>query len=164
MLKGVKKGIKKKIKGKKDKKEDDLFDPAQLEKYKRELEETKKARQQQDEESGYAGAAGASSSGGHEDDEEWQRFKMLTSGVDTLVNKVSEDMDRIKESSFFQRNKPSEQNKLFASERPAGAIIPTPEQEHAKLGDLLGTEGEGLHEEDNDNQRVKYFSLNVCIL
>jgi len=44
MLKGVKKGLKKKIKGKKGKEEDDLFDPEQLEKLKRELEEKRKAQ------------------------------------------------------------------------------------------------------------------------
>ncbi|ODM94132.1 Protein stoned-A [Orchesella cincta] len=129
MLKGVKKGIKKKIKGKKDKKEDDLFDPEQLEKYKRELEEAKKARQQQDEESG---STAAGSSAGHEDDEEWLRFKQLTSGVDALVNKASDDLDKIKESSFFQRNKPSEQNMLFA--RPKDPVILTPDPEQPPEG------------------------------
>lgn len=154
MLKGVKKGIKKKIKGKKDKKEDDLFDPEQLEKYKRELEEAKKARQQDDESGSSAGGAAGSSGGGHEQDEEWLRFKQLTSGVDVLVNKVSTDLDRIKESSFFQRNKPSEQNKLFAGERPAGAILPSPEREKAP-------HNTDAHEgEDGDEQAVLKSTIN----
>ncbi|CAG7824052.1 unnamed protein product, partial [Allacma fusca] len=108
----IKKGIKKKIKGKKGKdKEDDLFDPEQLAKYKKELEE--------------AAAAAASAEGNqfenpdpedevesqttkaHEEDEEWQKFKLLTSGIDSVLKKTSGDLDRIKTTSFFQRTKPN---------------------------------------------------------
>ena len=109
----IKKGIKKKIKGKKGKhEEDDLFDPEQLEKYRRELEEAKaaKAAAEGGESEDPTAAAGTSSSEGKEkkadDDEEWQKFKQLTSGIDQVLKKTSGDLDRIKTSSYFQRVPP----------------------------------------------------------
>lgn len=96
----IKKGIKKKIKGKKDPKEDDLFDPVQLAKYKKEKELLSA--------SGVETTDGASSnlpsnSTKNEDDEEWQRFKLLTAGVDDILKKTSGDLDRIKSESYYQR-------------------------------------------------------------
>jgi len=107
MLK-IGKGLKKKIKGKKSKHEDDLFDPEQLAKYRQELEEAKKAA---------AAAAGdegdlsdeneahhpETSDTGHEEDEEWLKFKQLTGGVDDILKKASTDLDRIKETTYYQK-------------------------------------------------------------
>jgi len=96
MLK-IKKGLKKKIKGKKDKgKEDDLFDPEQLEKYRKELEEKRKAAAEED-------PSGSSSA---PKDEEWLKFQALTAGVDTILKKTTTDLDKIKETSFYQRKQP----------------------------------------------------------
>lgn len=94
MLK-IKKGIKKKIKGKKDK-EDDLFDPENLAKYKKELEESRR-------EGGESSSAGPEPSTNQEEDDEWKKFKQLTAGIDVTLKKTSGDLDRIKTTSFFQK-------------------------------------------------------------
>lgn len=36
-------------------------------------------------------------------DEEWAKFKALTSGVDNILHKTQDELDRIKKESFFQR-------------------------------------------------------------
>ncbi|EDW00428.1 protein stoned-A [Drosophila grimshawi] len=36
-------------------------------------------------------------------DEEWAKFKALTSGVDTILHKTQDELDRIKKESFYQR-------------------------------------------------------------
>merc|ERR1712018_802051 len=37
------------------------------------------------------------------DTEEWQKFKLLTSGVDDILHKTKDDLDHIKETSYFQK-------------------------------------------------------------
>ncbi|XP_014242417.1 titin-like [Cimex lectularius] len=94
MLK-IPKGLKKKKKGKKSKhKEEDLFDSAELEQYRKE-------QQQKLEQGGCEPAEG-----NDENSEEWQKFKALTSGVDDILKKTQGDLDRIKSTSFFQKKPP----------------------------------------------------------
>lgn len=86
------KGLKKKKKGKKSKKNQELFTEEELETYKREQREKQLAEE---------GAAAAAAE--KPDDDEWSKFKTLTTGIDTVLKKTQGDLDRIKESSFFQR-------------------------------------------------------------
>ena len=85
------KGLKKKIKGKKGKeKEDDLFDPAILEQYRRDkaaaaaaaAAATEEDFDRSAEENGTSteAAAAAEPAADKNDSEEWQKFKLLTSG------------------------------------------------------------------------------------
>ncbi|XP_020289485.1 protein stoned-B-like [Pseudomyrmex gracilis] len=93
------KGLKKKKKPKKGKKgaEEEEFDPEELERYRRERAEA----QQKAEESG-------ESTGGSD---EWKKFQALTAGVDSVLKKTQDDLDRIKSTSFFQRKAPLEEKK-----------------------------------------------------
>lgn len=88
MLK-ITKAVKKKKKGKKSKKakEEELFKPEELEAYRRE----------------HGGAQNAAEVTAGSENEEWKKFLQLTSGVDEIVKKTQGDLNRIKESSFFQR-------------------------------------------------------------
>lgn len=89
------KGLKKKKKGKKSKrKEEELFEAAELEEYRREQQK----KQEELKEKGLEN---------HENDEEWQKFKLLTSGVDDILKKTQGDLDRIKSTSFFQKKSPA---------------------------------------------------------
>ena len=88
----ITKGLKKKKKGKKHKKEDELFNEAELEKYRREHQQDT-AEGQQEEQQQPEGT----------DNEEWKRFKALTAGVDSVLKKTEEDLNRIKSTSYFQR-------------------------------------------------------------
>ncbi|XP_054261452.1 protein stoned-A [Macrosteles quadrilineatus] len=93
--------LKKKKKGKKGKhKEDELFNPEELEQYRRE--------HQQKQEVGEPSDAGEGSSS--EKSEEWRKFQALTAGVDDVLKKTQGDLDRIKSSSFFQRKPPGPSN------------------------------------------------------
>ncbi|TGZ43825.1 Uncharacterized protein DBV15_08503 [Temnothorax longispinosus] len=95
------KGLKKKKKPKKGKKgaEEEEFDPEELERYRRERAEA----QQKAEEAGEA-AKGTGS-------DEWKKFQALTAGVDSVLRKTQDDLDRIKSTSFFQRKAPLEEKK-----------------------------------------------------
>lgn len=95
------KGLKKKKKPKKGKKgaEEQEFDPEELERYRRERAEA----QQKVEE------AGESTKGPGSD--EWKKFQALTAGVDSILKKTQDDLDRIKSTSFFQRKAPLEEKK-----------------------------------------------------
>jgi MAGUK p55 subfamily protein 5 len=91
----ITKGLKKKKnKNKKHKKEDELFDEVELEKYRREHQQDSEVGQQEEQEDQAAGSS---------DNEEWRRFKALTAGVDSVLKKTQGDLDRIKSSSYFQR-------------------------------------------------------------
>ncbi|OXU18040.1 hypothetical protein TSAR_008629 [Trichomalopsis sarcophagae] len=94
------KGLKKKKKGKKGKKgeDDEEFDPEELERYRRERAEA----QQKLAEAASSGEASAAAGG----NDEWKKFQALTSGVDSILKKTQDDLDRIKSTSFFQRKAP----------------------------------------------------------
>lgn len=95
------KGLKKKKKPKKGKKgaEEEDFNPEELDRYRRERAEA----QQKAEE------AGQSTKGTGSD--EWKKFQALTAGVDSVLKKTQDDLDRIKSTSFFQRKAPLEEKK-----------------------------------------------------
>lgn len=94
------KGLKKKKKPKKGKKgAEEEFDPEELERYRRERAEA----QQKVEEAGES-AKGTGS-------DEWKKFQALTAGVDSVLKKTQDDLDRIKSTSFFQRKPPLEEKK-----------------------------------------------------
>lgn len=93
------KGLKKKKKGKKSKKDQELFTEEELEQYRRE---------HQAQASSALNSAAPSDSEDHpgeksENDEEWSKFAALTTGIDSVLKKTQVDLDRIKESSFFQK-------------------------------------------------------------
>jgi len=92
------KGLKKKKKPKKGKKgaEEEEFDPEELERYRRERAEA----QQKAEEAGESAGS-----------DEWKKFQALTAGVDSILKKTQDDLDRIKSTSFFQRKAPLEEKK-----------------------------------------------------
>lgn len=98
------KGLKKKKKGKKSKKNQELFTEEELEAYKREQREKQLA------------AEGTSEKPPAEDDE-WLKFKSLTSGIDTVLKKTQGDLDRIKESSFYQRVPTTSEKKEIQDQR-----------------------------------------------
>ncbi|TDG40096.1 hypothetical protein AWZ03_013480 [Drosophila navojoa] len=125
------KGLKKKKK--KSKKDQELFTEEELEQYKRELKAKQEAAAnksdagESDAASDVEGAAatsasthasGFASTASHEHqqhqqqqqdqsadagDEEWAKFKALTSGVDNILHKTQDELDRIKKESFYQR-------------------------------------------------------------
>lgn len=96
------KGLKKKKKGKKSKKNQELFTEEELETYKREQRDKQLAA----EEEAKAASASEVTEKKPTDDDEWSRFNALTTGIDTVLKKTQGDLDRIKESSFFQRVTP----------------------------------------------------------
>lgn len=125
-------GLKKKKKGKKNKhKEEEEFDAEELAKYRRE-------HQAKEEET----AAGEASSEGKSD--EWQKFKALTAGVDSILKKTHEDLAQLKETSYFQRKAPGPSE--YGSETAEG-LKKEPVwtefnegQEEARLDEAAGTD------------------------
>lgn len=127
------KGLKKKKKDKK-KKNQELFTEEELEQYKRE----QKARQlaEQEEEAAATAAASAAAALHHEqfqkcsaeqkpskskpDDDEWSKFNQLTTGIDSILKKTQDELNRIKEESFYQRVEPP---------KPEPVKSPEPEKE-----------------------------------
>ncbi|KAL6266904.1 hypothetical protein P5V15_003729 [Pogonomyrmex californicus] len=95
------KGLKKKKKPKKGKKgaEEEEFDPEELERYRRERAEAQRKAEE----------AGESAKGTGSD--EWEKFQALTAGVDSVLKKTQDDLDRIKSTSFFQRKAPLEEKR-----------------------------------------------------
>lgn len=93
------KGLKKKKKGKKSKKNQELFTEEELEAYKREQREKQLAEE--------------GTSGKQPNDDEWSKFNALTTGIDTVLKKTQGDLDRIKESSFFQRVPTTSEKKVI---------------------------------------------------
>ncbi|CAL1687942.1 unnamed protein product [Lasius platythorax] len=97
------KGLKKKKKPKKGKKgAEEEFDPEELERYRRERAEAQQKAEEAGESTGGKNAAGS---------DEWKKFQALTAGVDSVLRKTQDDLDRIKSTSFFQRKAPLEEKK-----------------------------------------------------
>ncbi|XP_022197758.2 protein stoned-A [Nilaparvata lugens] len=159
MLK-ITKGLKKKKKGKKGKhKEEERFE-AELEEYRKEQERKKK--QQEEEGEGTSAQEGGEEAEKKEKGEEWEKFKALTSGVDNILKKTQDDLDRIKSQSFFQK-KPTavEQEAAEKAEREAAEAAARAEQlekqqlaeasqEKQHLEDQLALESESEEEDDED--------------
>ncbi|EAT48745.1 AAEL000251-PA [Aedes aegypti] len=93
------KGLKKKKKGKKSKKDQELFTEEELEQYRREHQNQASSALNSAAPSDSEDQPGEKS----ENDEEWSKFAALTTGIDTVLKKTQEDLDRIKEKSFFQK-------------------------------------------------------------
>lgn len=149
MLK-IHKGLKKKKKDKKNKhKEEELFNEEELEKYRK--EHSSKAPAEDSSEK--------PETSNSEQSDEWQKFKALTAGVDTILQKTQEDLDRIKSTSFFQRKAPPSeverqkkeerrQEEEFNREREEEqALVERQEREEAQLK----SESEDESEEVDDN-------------
>lgn len=120
------KGLKKKKK--KSKKNQELFTEEELEQFKREQRARQLAEQQQQEgedeqdddnsvhkqqqpqqqhqQQQHQQQPHGESEKAKTDDDEWLKFKSLTTGIDTVLKKTQGNLDRIKESSFFQRIEP----------------------------------------------------------
>lgn len=93
------KGLKKKKKGKKSKKDKELFTEEELEQYRREHQHQAPSALNSAAPSDSEDQPGEKS----ENDEEWSKFAALTTGIDSVLKKTQEDLDRIKEKSFFQK-------------------------------------------------------------
>lgn len=105
MLK-IPKGLKKKKKDKKHKRkgEDELFNEEELEKYRKE-HQYQSAAADPAQQSSVENATTSTSSTDKGD--EWKKFNALTAGIDNILQKTQEDLDRIKSTSFFQRKAPA---------------------------------------------------------
>lgn len=116
------KGLKKKKKNKKSKKNQELFTEEELEQFKREQKARQLAEEQEQEhqqEHQQEQHPHQQSSKSNADDNEWSKFNQLTTGIDTVLKKTQGDLDRIKETSFFQRvapPKPKRESKKLQSE------------------------------------------------
>lgn len=64
----------------------------------------------------------------NEDDEEWAKFKALTSGVDSILHKTQQELDHIKQTSFYQRLPSAAEKKKQEEEEAA-------EREAARLAE-----------------------------
>ncbi|KAF7283273.1 hypothetical protein GWI33_001043 [Rhynchophorus ferrugineus] len=136
----IAKGLKKKKKGKKSKhKEEELFKPEELEAYRREH-----------------ATVGEEASAKNE---EWKDFLSLTSGVDDILKKTQDDLDRIKSTSFFQRiPPPSESEKQKQPEPADDKVEARPEEQAAvpkeddpqQLGIVPVSESETEEEDEDD--------------
>lgn len=147
MLK-IGKGLKKKKKNKKGKgKNDELFTEAELAQYKKEKAEQAAAAEA-------AAAEGTPVPGASE---EFEKFKLLTAGVDDILRKSQGDLDRIKKDSFFQRKPtPSELKALEDKERAErekseGNWIGFEEGQNSNQREEVGEESH-FEEEDSESE------------
>ncbi|XP_060531277.1 LOW QUALITY PROTEIN: protein stoned-B-like [Cylas formicarius] len=136
------KGLKKKKKDKKSKraKDEELFKPEELEEYRRQ----------------HCGTSEPPA-----ENEEWKKFISLTSGVDHVLKKTQDDLDRIKSTSFFQRSpapsKPEE--KPIAHEQRAERLAQEKEEPEPELGIVPVSESESEEEEEDDVFDTAYIDV-----
>ncbi|XP_055585696.1 protein stoned-A [Uranotaenia lowii] len=95
------KGLKKKKKGKKSKKDKELFTEEELEQYRREHQNQSALNSAAPSDSEDTPSQSGEKSS--DNAEEWSKFAALTTGIDSVLRKTQEDLDRIKEKSFFQK-------------------------------------------------------------
>lgn len=114
------KGLKKKKKDKKSKKNQELFTAEELAEYKLREQREKQGvvAHEVDQHSAASGSSTGSTAETHctkaatsataqpGDEDEWSKFNALTTGVDSILKKTQGNLDRIRESSFFQRVEP----------------------------------------------------------
>lgn len=109
------KGLKKKKKDKKSKKNQELFTEEELAAYKLREQREKQGVSEVVEQSAVSGSSGSADNQVAKavaptaqagDEDEWSKFNALTTGVDSILKKTQGNLDRIKESSFFQRVAP----------------------------------------------------------
>lgn len=102
------KGLKKKKKGKKSKKDQELFTEEELAQYKREHQHHPEGEAEHFEEQHQQ----STSAPAGENDDEWRKFAALTTGIDSVLKKTQEELDRIKKESFYQRAPPQPERKV----------------------------------------------------
>lgn len=132
-------GLKKKKKNKKGKKNEELFTEEELNKYRKEHAEKAVEEAGPSEE----GKPAAQS-------EEFERFKLLTAGVDDVLKKTQGDLDRIKKESFFQR-KPTP-SQIKAQEEKEKAELEKSE------GNWVGFE-EGKNKDPEEHKEAAQFDF-----
>lgn len=138
------KGLKKKKKDKKSKKNQELFTEEELEQFKRE----QKAKQLAEEEEEAQRAVKPKP-----EDDEWSKFNQLTTGIDTVLKKTQGDLDRIKESSFFQRVAPPKPKRADPKQKK----VADENQEKEEDGEQGDKEGAGAaastsHKEETEEE------------
>ncbi|XP_017100614.2 protein stoned-A [Drosophila bipectinata] len=69
-------------------------------------------------------------------DEEWAKFKALTSGVDSILHKTQDELDRIKKESFYQRLPSAAEKKKQEEEEAARREAERLEQERQRLAQI----------------------------
>lgn len=139
MLK-IPKGLKKKKKGKK-KKDQELFTEEELEQYKH--EQARKAAEA-------AALAAANEAPEEGNDEEWSKFAALTTGVDSMLKKTQDDLDRIKETSFFQRVAPKLEETKASPEEPEEDEETKKEKQVQALKEAVVELSESEYESEDD--------------
>lgn len=170
------KGLKKKKKDKKSKKNQELFTEEELEQFKREQKARQLAEEEAKQKEEEEAAAAGSSAKPKTDEDEWSKFNQLTTGIDSILKKTQGDLDRIKESSFFQRVTPKKvdpkPNELKAeqeksaeeenSEEPEGAVALTEEEleEQRKLASLKEAVIELSESEEESEEADDIFDTN----
>lgn len=70
-------------------------------------------------ESGHLQDSSETGQGDEEEEDEWAKFKALTSGVDTILHKTQDELDRIKKESFYQRLPTAVEKKRLEEEEAA---------------------------------------------
>lgn len=80
------------------------------------------------------GADQADNSGAN--DEEWAKFKALTSGVDSILHKTQDELDRIKKESFYQRLPSAAEKKKQEEEEAARLEAERLEKERQRLAQI----------------------------
>ncbi|CAB4064061.1 unnamed protein product [Lepeophtheirus salmonis] len=173
---------------KKTGKKEDLFDPENLAKYKKELEEKRKAAETADKasdassnkdetedvikqvDSTFATPDNRSpyiskSNTPKEEKEEWQLFKSLTSGVDSIIQQKKSELEELKLDSYFQK-KPTSESKS-AQEQEADqkqarkkVWVDLDQEEFDDFDGVLSAEedsqeGRSLNEEENSIDEKK---------
>jgi hypothetical protein len=149
------KGLKKKKKQKKGKKgeDDEEFDAEELERYRRERAETQQKLADNSETSGNQSTKTAGTG-----NDEWKKFQALTSGIDSVLKKTQNDLDRIKSTSFFQRKAPEPEPN--PEEDPE---VQAKKRELAKRYVGFDKDGNPIEENSDDekeNNKGKPFAVN----
>ncbi|XP_036341947.1 protein stoned-A-like [Rhagoletis pomonella] len=70
------------------------------------------------------------------EDEEWAKFKALTSGVDSILHKTQDELDRIKKESFYQRLPSAAEKKRLEEEEAARREAERLEEERRKAAEV----------------------------
>lgn len=82
------------------------------------------------------GAAPAAAAKSAEQNEEWAKFKALTSGVDSILHKTQDELDRIKKESFYQRLPSAAEKKRLEEEEAARREAERLEEERRKAAEF----------------------------
>ncbi|XP_054730115.1 protein stoned-A [Anastrepha obliqua] len=86
--------------------------------------------------SGNGAAAPAVAAKNAAEDEEWAKFKALTSGVDSILHKTQDELDRIKKESFYQRLPSAAEKKRLEEEEAARREAERLEEERRKAAEI----------------------------